>query len=159
MRNVVLVCALLVVLSSCCFAGGADGASPAVPGLPAVPAFAVPDRGPVPSDVPASLPGASLTMGEMTLNGQTLRDASCTGEMNLFGGNPLGTLADQSAALHACLPSGAPRVHFAFAGGIVSDVRVAGAPTNEAGWCIADVVSALQPPGAGACVATIVLGP
>lgn len=154
MRTLVLALAL-VSLPSCCFGGGGTSATP-VPGLPAL----APDRGPVRSDVPPSLEGASLTMGELTLNGQTLRDASCSGEMNLFGGNPLGTLADQGVALRACVPGGAsPRVHFAFANGVVSDVRVADAPSNDAAWCISDIVSALQPPGGGACVATIVLGP
>lgn len=153
MRTLVLVAAL-VSLPACCFGGEVSGG--AVPGLPAL----APDRGPVRSDVPASLEGASLTMGELTVNGQSLRDASCTGEMNLFGGNPLGTLADQGVALRACVPGGgSPRVHFAFANGVVSDVRVADAPSNDVAWCISDIVSALQPPGSGACVATVVLGP
>lgn len=153
MRTIVLVAALLG-LPACCFGGSTTGGSvPSLPGL-------APDRGPVRSDVPASLDGASLSMGELTVNGQTLRDAACTGEMNLFGGNPLGTLADQGAALRACVPGGgSPRVHFAFANGVVSDVRVADAPSNDAAWCISDVVAALQPPGGGACIATVVLGP
>lgn len=154
MRTLVLALAL-VSLPSCCFGGGGTSGS-----VPVAPSFGAPDRGPVRSDVPAALDGASLTMGELTVNGQTLRDASCTGEMNLFGGNPLGTLADQSVALRACVPAGgSPRVHFAFVNGVVSDVRVADASSNDAAWCISDVVSALHPPGGGACVATVVLGP
>ncbi len=111
----------------------------------------------MPSDVPAVLEGASLTMGELTLNGQTLRDVSCSGEMNLFGGNPAGTLAEQGPAMRACAPNVSPRVHFAFNEGTVSDVRVASVPGDEAGWCIADLVAAMHPPGTGACVATVVL--
>lgn len=149
-----IVLCLLVSLPSCCFGGGAPSA--ASPSLPAL----APAREPVRSDVPAALDGASLTMGELTLNGQTLRDVSCTGEMNLFGGNPAGTLAEQGPAMRACVPGGAsPRVHFAFANGAVSDVRVAAVPDGDAGWCVADLVTAMHPPGTGACVATVVLAP
>lgn len=113
---------------------------------------------PVPSDVPASLPGATLTIGQLTLNGQALEGLSCTGSFALFGPSPASVLAERGPALRACVSGAArPRVHFAFAGGVVSDVRVADAPAASA--CIAGVLSSMQPPGTGACVATVVLGP
>ncbi len=163
--------ALLVVLvgsvAGCCF-GGVEGTQAATgsaaPGLPSVapglPQPAEPPTEPPPrADVPVQLEGASMSMDSMTVNGQELAGLSCTGEFNLFGGNPAGALADQGAALSACVQGPArPRVHYAFTGGAVSDVRVADAPSPTAARCIANVVAALHPPGTGACVATVVLG-
>jgi hypothetical protein len=142
----------LVALPGCCF-GGSEAETLLQPlGVTRSVEPAVRD------DVPAALDGASLSMGSMTVNGQELAAISCTGEIDLFGTNPIGALADQGSAAATCTGGSArPRVHFAFAGGAVSDVRVAEAGSPEAARCIADLVSSMRPAGTGACVATLVL--
>lgn len=117
--------------------------------------------GPVPSDVPASVEGANVTMGTSTIDGLAMRDIQCRTNGQLFAAMTiLGSLAQHKQAFDACSTrSESVRVYFATDGGRAGDVRVAGASSPAVARCVADAVGAATYPSACACALSIAIGP
>ncbi|MCC6522530.1 MAG: hypothetical protein IT373_07700 [Polyangiaceae bacterium] len=138
--------------------------SPTAPASAAPSATAPASAAPAPvaavaSHVPAAVDGANVTMESTTVDGLELGQVSCQAGGGMFGSLAiLGALAKQKSALGACSQApGSVRVHFAFADGKTSDVRVADAASPELAKCVADAVSAASFPDKGSCVATVKL--
>lgn len=112
------------------------------------------------TDVPASIEGANVNVGESTTNGLATSNLSCKSEGGLLASLAiLGGLAAKKDALQACSSKAEKvRVHFAYAGGKTSDVRVADASTPAVAKCVADALGATTLPDSGACIATIGVG-
>lgn len=114
-----------------------------------------------PSNVPAKLDNAGVSMGEISSGGLTAKDMTCTGKGGnaaaLFGG--LGGLGSQKDAIQACADKPMrPRVHWKLDNERVTDVRVADAPTPKVARCIADAIGKVSEDLELTCVATLVLG-
>ena len=71
----------------------------------------------------------------------------------------LGGLAAKSDAFKAC--AGKPekvRIHFAYAGGKTTDVRVADASVPAVAQCVSTALLTTTLPESGTCIATITVG-
>jgi hypothetical protein len=113
----------------------------------------------VPSNVPDAVDGANVTMGSTTVDDLEMEKVSCKSGAGALGSLAiLGALAKKRTQLAACTKAAeAVRVHFAFADGKTSDVRVAGASSPAAAKCVADAVVATVFPDSGSCVLTVKL--
>lgn len=112
------------------------------------------------SDVPASIDGANITVGDSTTNGLSMSGLSCKSEGGILASLAImGGLAAKNDAFKACSAKAEKvRVHFAYAGGKTSDVRVADASSPAVARCVADALSAATVPESGTCIATIAIG-
>lgn len=112
------------------------------------------------TDVPASIEGANIDVGESTTNGLAIGGLSCKSEGGLLASMGIMTgLASKADAFKAC--AGKPekvRVHFAYAGGKTTDVRVADASVPGVARCVSDALVTTNLPESGTCIATLTVG-
>jgi hypothetical protein len=126
----------------------------------AVVALAACSKADVRTDVPAKIEGANVEVGESNTNGLAIANLSCKSEGGLLASmGILGGLGAKGDALQTC--AGKPekvRVHFAYAGGNTSDVRVADASVPGVAQCVSSVLVTTTLPESGTCIATITVG-
>ncbi len=112
------------------------------------------------TDVPPSIDGANITVGESTTNGLAIGNLSCKSEGGLLASmGIMAGLASKADAFKAC--AGKPekvRVHFTYAGGKTSDVRVGGASVPAVARCVSDALVTTSLPESGTCIATLTVG-
>lgn len=110
-----------------------------------------------PSDVPENVDGATLTIGESTVNGLHMKAISCKTDGGLL--TPLtlqAGLAKQKDALDACVAEAAAvRVAFEYDGGSPSGIAVADAPNARSATCVRDALAGAKLVGRGKCVMTL----
>lgn len=103
----------------------------------------------------------SLSVGEMTVNGQVMQNLSCKLSKGGFLATTVlvATIAKQKAALDRCGPAGeAFRVSFTWTGGKTTAVEVQAASREKGRQCVARAFQKMRPTLQGSCTAVVLTG-
>ena len=103
----------------------------------------------------------TLSVGEMTVDGQVMQDLSCKLSKGgfLVTAVLVGTIAKHKAALDRCGPAGeAFRVSFTWSGSKTTDVQVLAASREKGKQCVASIFRKMRPTLEGTCTAVVLTG-
>ena len=121
----------------------------------------MPSTAVLPWALSVGLAGVNVNVSDLTVDGLTLKDLSCSLDSGGLFASALvvGALAKEKTSLDACAPGGAAvELEWTWADGKASKAEAKRASGVEKAACVASVVMAVPAPANGTCRATVLVG-